>query len=175
MTPIVSFVLLRTLATMATAKSFSRAKGSSNLHPSFIYTSVTLGGLTFLGILFWSLYTTIVPTGHRGVVIRLGKVQPKILNEGFYLKRPLVSRIQAINAQVQRNDVEVAVGTKDLQQLTADISLNWHLDPAAVNETYQEIGSQAAVVKRIIQPAIHEVVKAATPKPGFLTRGDYCS
>lgn len=149
---------------MATTKSSYRARGASNLRPPFIYASLSLGALTFLGFLFWSLCTTIVPTGHRGVVIRLGKVQTQILDEGFYLKRPIVSNIQAINVQVQRNDVEVAVGTKDLQRLTANISLNWHLDPASVNETYQEIGSPAEVVKRIIQPAIHEVVKAATPK-----------
>lgn len=149
---------------MAKTQFASRAMPVSPLRPSLIYAGVTLGGFTCLSVVLWNLCTVTIPTGHRGVVTRFGKVQPKVLDEGFHLKTPIVSRVKRMNVQVQRNDVEVAVGTKDLQQLKAKLSLNWHLEPASVNEIYQNIGRESAVVDRIIQPAIHEVTKAATPK-----------
>jgi len=130
----------------------------------FLYAGLALGGSTVCGITLWNLLSVTVPTGHRGVVTRFGRVQPQVLNEGFHFQRPFGFDIEHMNVQVQRNDVEVAVGTQDLQRLTAQISLNWHLNPATVHEVYQEIGNQSLVIERIIEPAIHEVVKAATPK-----------
>lgn len=125
---------------------------------------LTLGGLFFFSVILWKMSTVIVPTGNRGVVMRLGKVQPKILDEGFHFKLPIVTGVKRMNVQVKRTDVEVEVGTKDLQLLQARLSLNWHMDPDKVNQIYQDIGSEESVIDRIIQPAIQEVVKAATPK-----------
>jgi prohibitin 1 len=58
----------------------------------------------------------------------------------------------------------VPVGTKDLQIIDTDLALNWHLNPEQVNVVFQRLGDEEAIVERIINPAITEVLKAATPK-----------
>jgi prohibitin 1 len=121
------------------------------------------GGAVSVGLLLINCIVT-VPAGKRGVVTQFGQVQGYVLNEGLHFKNPIGSRVETISVRVQRTDIEVPVGTKDLQTITTTLALNWHIDPAQVNNIYQQIGEADQVVERVINPAISEVLKAATPK-----------
>lgn len=107
---------------------------------------------------------TSVPAGKRGVVIHFGKVQDHILGEGFHFKSPIGTQVEMITVQVQRNDLEVPAGTKDLQTIETKVVLNWHLDEQQVNTIYRTIGGEKEVFERIIDPAVNEILKAATPR-----------
>jgi regulator of protease activity HflC (stomatin/prohibitin superfamily) len=104
----------------------------------------------------------IISPGERGVVITLGAVEDKILNEGLHFRTPFVQSVVVLNVQVQKDEVETGAASKDLQELKTTIALNYHLEPTTVNTLYQKIGSQYKV--RIIDPAVQEGVKAATAK-----------
>ena len=45
-----------------------------------------------------------------------------------------------------------------------DIAVNWHIEPDQVNRIFQQVGEKEQIVFRIINPAVSEVVKAATAK-----------
>ncbi|HEY9646617.1 MAG TPA: prohibitin family protein, partial [Chroococcidiopsis sp.] len=45
-----------------------------------------------------------------------------------------------------------------------DVSLNWHIVPTEVNRSFQQIGDEQAIVMRIINPAVEEVLKAVMAK-----------
>jgi prohibitin 1 len=120
-------------------------------------------GIIVLGHLGLNCFTTI-NAGERGVVMNFGKVQDNILDEGIHLKSPIGTVIKTLNIRVQKTDIEVPVGTKDLQTIATTLSLNWHLDPAQVNKIYQRLGDQEQIIDSIIKPAIIEVLKAATPR-----------
>lgn len=56
----------------------------------------------------------VVPTGERGVMMNFGKVQPTVLGEGLHFKMPFVSSVKTLSVRVQKTDIEVPAGTKDL-------------------------------------------------------------
>lgn len=114
--------------------------------------------------LAWQASTSTVEAGSRGVVMQFGKVKPQVLDEGLHWKMPLITRIYPMNVRVQKTDVDISVGTRDLQSLQVQFSLNWHVVPEKANQVYQQIGSHPQIVEIILKPAIEEVVKASTPK-----------
>ncbi len=51
-----------------------------------------------------------------------------------------------------------------MQNVTSTIAVNWHVDPSSVNKLYQSVGDEEDVVNQVINPAVSEVLKAATAK-----------
>lgn len=120
-------------------------------------------GKWLLGLLLAVIVLTpivIVDAGHRGVLMRLGKVQDQIFGEGLHLIVPLVDRVQSLSIRVQKQESSAEASSKDLQDVFTDVALNWHIVPTEANLIYQEIGDESAVVDRVINPAVEEVLKA---------------
>jgi prohibitin 1 len=119
-------------------------------------------------VLFVSAVTfrpfAIVNAGERGVVMKFGKVQDRILDEGIHPILPVVTSVRTLSVRVQKNDIKAAASSKDLQDLVMDIAVNWHIDPLRVNQVFQRLGDEDQMISRIINPAVSEVVKAATAK-----------
>jgi regulator of protease activity HflC (stomatin/prohibitin superfamily) len=127
---------------------------------------IAFGGIAltlFAGITLLKCFVTVNP-GERGVVIQLGKVQDGILDEGTHPVLPFITSVKKLSVRIQKTDIEASAGTKDLQSITAKLALNWYIDPSKVNKVYQQIGDEEEVVTRIINPALNEVLKAATPQ-----------
>jgi len=104
----------------------------------------------------------IIPAGHRGVVVNLGAVSDKVLQEGFHLRTPILQNIQIIDVRMQKEEVSTGAASKDLQELKTTIALNYHLGVGTVNQLYQKVGMDYK--NRVIDPAVQEAVKAATAK-----------
>jgi regulator of protease activity HflC (stomatin/prohibitin superfamily) len=104
----------------------------------------------------------IIYPGQRGVVINMGAVQNQIMNEGLNFRTPFIQSVVKLNVQMQKETVNAKAASKDLQELSTTIALNYHLDPTSVNQLYQKIGMDYK--ERIIDPAIQEAVKAATAR-----------
>lgn len=106
---------------------------------------------------------TVIKAGYRGVVFNNGSgVEDRILGEGFHFITPFVESVSQLSIQVQKNEVKADAASKDLQTVNADLVINWHLDAGKVNKVYQTIGDEKAIVDRILNPAVSEVVKSAT-------------
>lgn len=120
------------------------------------------GGFVVL-IVFWILNPfVVIGAGERGVVMNFGAVQKDILGEGLHMRVPIMQKVVIMDVRVQKGEGQGDAASKDLQQVTTNVALNYHLDPARVAETYQTVGTLAAVGDRIILPAVQESVKAAT-------------
>ena len=104
----------------------------------------------------------IVGPGSRGVLMNWGAVSDTIMGEGFHLRMPIAQRVQIIDVQMQKEEVKANAASKDLQELTTIVALNYHIDPNKANTLYQSIGVRFS--ERVIDPAIQEAVKAATAK-----------
>lgn len=127
-------------------------------------SGAVVGGL-FILILATALKPfAIVNAGTRGVVMKFGKVQEVILDEGIHPIMPIVTTVKSLSVRVQKNDIPAAAASKDLQDVKINVALNWSIDPTRVNEVFQQIGDEQQIVLRIINPAVAEVVKAATAK-----------
>lgn len=102
----------------------------------------------------------IVEPGHRGVVIQLGAVKPKVLNEGFHLIIPFIQQVIHVEVRVQKSQTQQTTSSKDLQVVNTVIAVNYRLEADQVNKLYQEVGLDFE--NRIVDPAIGESLKAVT-------------
>lgn len=122
------------------------------------------GGLVFLLFaIFFRPFATVNP-GERGVVMQFGKVQDIILDEGIHPIMPVVTTVKTINVRVQKTDLSAQASSRDLQSISTELAINWHVDATKVNDIYQRVGDEEQIINGIISPAISEVLKAATAK-----------
>lgn len=105
---------------------------------------------------------TIIPAGHRGVVTTFGKVDQDVLGEGLHLIIPIVNSVHKIDVRVQKGEGDGDAASKDLQSVHTKVAINYHLKPEMIAHIFQDVGDLTAVNERIIIPAVHESVKAAT-------------
>jgi regulator of protease activity HflC (stomatin/prohibitin superfamily) len=122
------------------------------------------GGLVLLAGLIIFRPFTIVNAGQRGVVMRFGQVQDTVLGEGIHFLIPVVTSVKNLNVRVQKNSFESDAASKDLQKITTELAVNWHIEPTKVNRVFQNIGDEDNIVSGIMTPAVSEVLKAATAK-----------
>lgn len=102
----------------------------------------------------------IVNAGERGVVLKFGRVEEQILEEGIHAIVPIIYTVKKLSIRIQKQDLAAEASSKDLQEVFVDVALNWHIAPEEANLIFQQIGDEQAVIDRIINPAIEEVLKA---------------
>ncbi|MGQ0657087.1 MAG: prohibitin family protein [Chromatiales bacterium] len=104
----------------------------------------------------------IVGPGQRGVLLKLGAVQDKVLGEGFHFRIPVVQSIVKMDVRIQKEQTESDASSKDLQDTHSTIAVNFHVDPPRVNWVYQNLKDE--YTQRVIDPTVQEVVKAVTAR-----------
>lgn len=122
------------------------------------------GGLLLLIVAMMIRPFTVVNAGERGVVMQFGKVQDKVLDEGLHPIIPIVTSVKTLNVRVQQNSFKAGAASKDLQTITTELAVNWHIDPLKVNTIFQRVGDEQLIISGIMTPAVSEVLKAATAK-----------
>ncbi len=131
----------------------------SRTNPNLRVVGIALLIVVALLVIFSSY--TIIPPGHRGVVIMLGRVEASVLGEGFHLIIPPgVRQVISMDVRTQKMEVAAEAASSDLQILRVQGVLNYHLDPVNVGKLYQEVGQDFEQI--IIMPALSEAIKAAT-------------
>jgi len=128
----------------------------------------TIGVLVMLimvAMLFWVLAPyTVVPNGHRGVLMTFGKAEETPLTEGIHFKWPIGQSTYLMPVQVERSETRSEAASKDLQRVTTTVVLNYHVEPSRSVEVYRRLGMFENIEPRIIDPAIQEAMKAVTAK-----------
>jgi regulator of protease activity HflC (stomatin/prohibitin superfamily) len=102
-----------------------------------------------------------VPAGHKGVVTTFGKVSPDALDAGLHLINPL-ARVTNLTTRIQKVDSQGDAASRDLQQVTTHIALQFHINPHDVPTFYQHVG--LAYEDTVIAPQIQETFKAVTAR-----------
>lgn len=145
-----------------TVQSFFNPKQPSNNEPKSInWTKIRrLAIVTFLLLILNPF--KIISAGHRGVILSFGAVSNVVLNEGLHFIIPIYQKVREIDVRVQKSTTSSDAASKDLQQVTTSIALNFHLSEKEVNHTYQKVGLD--IQNKIIDPAVQEATKAVTAK-----------
>jgi regulator of protease activity HflC (stomatin/prohibitin superfamily) len=89
-------------------------------------------------------------------------VTPRILGEGFNMVAPIVYSVEMVDVSTRKYETKADASSKDLQQVTTKVTLNYEIDPDAVNMVYQQYRKN--YVSILIDPALHEFLKATTAK-----------
>jgi len=100
--------------------------------------------------------------GSRGVVLRMGRATGQVIEPGFYMVTPLIDKVVEMDVTVQAEATVAQSASVDLQVVTTEVTINYHVDPANVAKVYSSYRSD--ITARVIRPAIQEAVKAATAR-----------
>ncbi|MFH1255489.1 MAG: prohibitin family protein [bacterium] len=121
-------------------------------------------GIIIIAVVLFFIFKpfVLIDTGKKGVVLNWRAVSGTVLNEGFNWKIPIMQKIQEIDTQTQKLDVNALAYSKDIQSVTSKLALNFHVKPETANKLWQEVGKSYQA--RLIDPAIQESVKSAMAK-----------
>ena len=127
-----------------------------------IKSKVILVGATLvlvIGLIILFASTTIVPTGHIGVVTLYSKVQDKYLDAGFHWVKPFVEVVHDVDIRTQKYANTVEGSAKDLQIVNITMSINYQIKPEKVTELYAKVGKDYSNI--ILNPALQSSLKAS--------------
>jgi regulator of protease activity HflC (stomatin/prohibitin superfamily) len=111
-----------------------------------------------LVLVFGCFFT--VSAGQIGIKTRFGAISGSY-EQGLHFKMPLIEHVVKMDVQTQKEAVTgVQAASQDLQTVTTDVTLNYHLDRVKAVTVYQNVGTDYAA--RVIDPAVQESVKATT-------------
>lgn len=119
-----------------------------------------IAGVVALGLLTSSF--TIVPAGHTGVILTLGKVANTSYSEGFHLKVPFIQNVENMSNKIQVYETPASAVSKDLQTVSSKIAVNYRLVSDKAADMYQNVGTDYQTV--LITPVVQECMKSVTAK-----------
>lgn len=104
----------------------------------------------------------VVPPGHRGVIITMGKVAEKNLGEGLQLKFPYVQRIVDMKVTLEKEEVTESTASSDLQEIMTTLTVHFNVNPDMAWRMYQNMRKNYHPL--LLKPVIQEDLKATTAK-----------
>ena len=105
---------------------------------------------------------TIVPAGHTGVILTLGKVAENSYSEGLHMKVPFVQEVESISNKIQVYEASSSAVSKDLQTVSSNIAVNFRLVSDKTADMYKNVGVDYQTI--LIAPVVQECMKSATAK-----------
>jgi regulator of protease activity HflC (stomatin/prohibitin superfamily) len=109
----------------------------------------------------WTSYVVVGP-GQRGVLMTFGKVEHGVLNPGLHFKLPFVQSVRLMDVRIQKSEEQQTAASKDLQDVTTTVAVNWSIDPNDAEWVYQNLGGERELVNKVIEPTVANTVKAVT-------------
>lgn len=132
---------------------FDRSKrDEEKMKPLIISMIFVLGGCSVVG------------PGERGIRVSLGKASSDVKDSGAYFWIPFLVGMKRIDVQIQKSEVQAFAASKDMQEITTHVAVNWSISPEKVVEIYKSIGDERDVFSRLIEPSVQEVMKEAVSK-----------
>ncbi len=94
----------------------------------------------------------IIEPGEVGILVRLGKAQEKVLQEGLHFVAPWLDRVQKFDIRVQKYEVEVPAETRDLQPVDAKFVITYRVKENKVVTVLREHGDLKHVEEELVSP-----------------------
>lgn len=117
--------------------------------------------LFFIGLMVLNSTMVTIGAGHRGVLTQFGK-PIGVFDEGLSFKIPIIQGVTVMSVQTLKYEAQAGAASKDMQDVSTAVALNYHLDGSKVTDLYRTIGTNDIIESTILQPAIQESVKAST-------------
>ena len=131
---------------------------------------VAISIMALLVLSFSSSCFSVIETGERGVVLRLGKYS-ETLEEGLNIKFPLIDRVVKLPVRDTKYAAKLEVSSSDMQTISVEESLVYALNTKDVGSIYQKYGNKYEEI--LIKPTLAEItnsVIAAYPIEQFVEK-----
>lgn len=151
------FGLMLLLLSFVLTKFHTETSERVNLKPWAWATRIL--ALVFIVIGFIAATIVMVPAGYRGVLLRFRAVQG-VMGEGIHMIIPYVNSVEIMEVRTQKEKSDASAASKDLQMVTTELALNFHVDPSKAGDLYTRVGTDFK--SRIIDPTVQESIKMVT-------------
>lgn len=128
---------------------------AKNLH-RYVAGALAIFGL----ILFGAAGTFIIPPGHRGVLVTMGKVSPTFAPEGFGIKSPFITTVIPMSVRQQTKTAQADCYSSDLQQINIELKVLYRIPENAIVKVFQDYSGDP--FESLISPRVTEAVKEVT-------------
>ena len=124
---------------------------------------ILVGILVLLGVITLFSSMRSVDTGQVGVVTQYGRVTGRELSEGFSWVAPWgINNVTVYDVKNQKEEVQSNAATKDLQDVSGTLVINYQLNRGEVSKMHKEVGKDYK--DKLITPALNETFKSAAAK-----------
>jgi len=131
------------------------------LEKKFIVAGVVIVVLVFAVAVLNPL--VVINAGERGVVLNWGAFNGQVMDPGLHFRVPFMQDIVPVNVQTEKVDLQDSQAySYDLQVVTVQSTLTYHVDPAEVGLLYSEIGPEYE--SKIINPSLEASIKQVYAK-----------
>jgi len=128
--------------------------------PAYLPRLLAPAAVLLVLVLLGATGSYIVPPGHRGVKVTLGRAAEQFLPEGFGFKLPLVTRVVPISVRQRTVPLRAECFSSDLQQVTLDLRILYRVPEQSVVQIYRQYAGDP--FDNLIAPRVQEAVKEVT-------------
>ena len=121
-----------------------------------------IGTIIILLIIVLACTFRTIKSGEVGIKTRFGKVVETQMNEGVNFKIPFIEKIIKMNIRVQKIELDTTSASKDLQDVSMKLAVNYRVKANKATSLYKNVGSKYEEV--VLQPTIQETIKSVTSK-----------
>lgn len=104
--------------------------------------------------------TFVIPPGHRGVLVTMGKVSPVFAPEGLGFKLPFLTTVVPISVRQQTTVSNTECYSSDLQQVTVELKVLYRIPENMVVKMFRDYYGDP--FDSLIAPRISEAIKEVT-------------
>jgi len=104
--------------------------------------------------------TFIIPPGHRGVLVTMGKVSPVFAPEGFGFKAPFITTVVPISIRQQTKTTQADCYSSDLQQIKVEMKVLYRIPESQIVKIFQEFSGDP--FDSLVSPRVSEALKEVT-------------
>lgn len=126
-------------------------------------TAVTIGIIAVVIIILFVSFApyVVVPAGHTGVMVTMGRVSDKVLADGLHFKLPW-QNVVLMDNRAQKAYLSTQAFSSDIQQVNVNVSVNYSIDRETSQNLYKNVG--VTYYDTVMLPRIMENVKAVFSK-----------
>ncbi len=121
---------------------------------------ITIGLIILAFIIIAMGSTFVIPPGHRGVLVTMGKVSPIFAPEGFGFKLPFVTTVIPISVRQQTMLSKTECYSSDLQQISIELRVLYRIPESMIVKMFRDYSGDP--FDSLISPRVSEAIKEVT-------------
>ena len=130
------------------------------MDPKIQQKLIVLGSIILLTIVLVMSSSYVIPPGHRGVLVTMGKVSPIFAPEGFGVKTPFITDVLPVSVRQQTKSTEADCYSSDLQQIKIELRVLYRIPENMIVRNFQDYSGDP--FDSLIAPRVAEALKEVT-------------
>lgn len=121
---------------------------------------IKIGFVIIVAVVMATGGTFIIPPGHRGVLVTMGKVSPVFAPEGLGFKMPFVTTVVPISVRQQTTIAKTECYSSDLQQISIELRVLYRIPESMIVKMFRDYYGDP--FDSLIAPRVSEALKEVT-------------